>query len=116
MSLLFLLQICSAIRTKGWRTSYDSGAEQATAFGDNQWVSYDNLESIAAKTKFIKSQRLGGAMIWSLDFDDFNGQACGQGKYPLLKAINNVSVCKQNANFLMNYPYDVSMTLSLVYI
>ena len=26
-------------------------------------------------------------MVWALDLDDFNGKQCGQGKYPLLKAI-----------------------------
>ena len=27
------------------------------------------------------------AMFWSLDFDDFNGSECGEGKYPLIKAV-----------------------------
>ena len=27
-------------------------------------------------------------MVWALDLDDFSG-SCGQGKYPLLKAIVN---------------------------
>jgi len=26
-------------------------------------------------------------MIWSLDFDDFSGAFCGQGKYPLLTTV-----------------------------
>ena len=26
-------------------------------------------------------------MIWSLDLDDFNGQFCGEGKFPLLATI-----------------------------
>lgn len=27
-------------------------------------------------------------MTWALDFDDFSGNFCGQGTYPLLKAMN----------------------------
>lgn len=61
------------------------------AHGEGEWTSYDNLNTIAMKTDYIKKNKLGGAMIWTLDFDDFKGEFCGQGKYPLLSAINEVS-------------------------
>ena len=28
-------------------------------------------------------------MFWSLDLDDFKGNQCGEGKYPLMKAVAN---------------------------
>jgi len=54
-------------------------------------MTYDNERSVKAKVDYLKSQRLGGAMIWSLDYDDFTGQFCNRGKYPLLSTINKVS-------------------------
>jgi len=42
------------------------------------------------KAKYVKENGLGGAMVWALDFDDFTGSFCGQGRYPLLTAINKV--------------------------
>ncbi len=36
------------------------------------------MESLKEKTKFLKAKSLGGAMFWSLDTDDFNGEFCNQ--------------------------------------
>lgn len=33
-------------------------------------------------------RKLGGAMLWSLDMDDYTGRFCNQGNYPLLSTIN----------------------------
>lgn len=29
-------------------------------------------------------------MIWALDLDDFNGQTCNEGKYPLISAMKEI--------------------------
>lgn len=54
------------------------------------WVGYDNQQSFTEKAMFVVQRGIAGAMIWDLSFDDFTGTQCGQGKYPLLKAINNI--------------------------
>lgn len=56
------------------------------AYKGNQWVSYDDQQTIKRKTQLIKSMNLGGGMIWALDLDDFKNR-CGEGTHPLLKVI-----------------------------
>lgn len=76
-------EICS----NNWQTVQDpEGKMGPYAYNGNQWVSYDDAAMIRKKVDYIKSHGLGGSMIWSLDFDDFNN-ICGGGKYPLLTAL-----------------------------
>lgn len=55
------------------------------AYKDRQWVGYDDVESITLKTRYAVYMGLAGAMIWSIETDDFRGE-CGP-KFPLLNAI-----------------------------
>ncbi|CAF0980571.1 unnamed protein product [Rotaria sordida] len=80
-------EICDLIKKHEWHTEYDKEQEVPFAYKDDQWIGYDNEKSIEKKCYFIAKQRLSGAMIWSLDLDDFNGSFCEQGKYPLLTKI-----------------------------
>ncbi|XP_043818440.1 chitinase-3-like protein 2 [Dromiciops gliroides] len=53
----------------------------------NQWVGFDDIESVETKVQYLKNSELGGAMIWSIDLDDFTGEFCKKGPFPLLQAI-----------------------------
>ncbi len=54
----------------------------------DQWVGFDDERSIRNKMKWIKTNGFAGAMVWSVDMDDFNGTICGSGvKYPLIGAM-----------------------------
>ena len=54
-----------------------------------QWLGYDDPASLTVKVEWMRNSGYGGIMVWALDLDDFKGVYCGQGKYPLLTAINN---------------------------
>ncbi|XP_029418045.1 chitotriosidase-1 isoform X2 [Nannospalax galili] len=56
-------------------------------FQGNQWVGFDDMESFKAKVSYLKRKGLGGAMVWTLDLDDFTGSFCNQGQYPLIRML-----------------------------
>ncbi|KXH59987.1 glycosyl hydrolase family 18 [Colletotrichum salicis] len=49
---------------------YDKEAQaKYIVWNQDQWISYDDEDTIAAKIKFANGQGLGGLLIWSLDQD-----------------------------------------------
>ncbi|KAK0085497.1 hypothetical protein PV325_005030 [Microctonus aethiopoides] len=88
LGMLGYNEICEGLKEKLWTVHYDKQRRVPYAYNDLQWVGYDNVESIKEKAELINDLNLGGAMVWSIDTDDFNG-VCGD-KYPLLKTLNTV--------------------------
>ncbi|XP_069124716.1 probable chitinase 10 isoform X2 [Argopecten irradians] len=76
----------------------------------NQWVGYDDQESLRKKVDFVKQEHFGGVMVWDLALDDFSG-SCGEGKYPLLNAIND-ELRKVDPNMLTTKIPTLSPTLA----
>ncbi|KAF3856111.1 hypothetical protein F7725_016834 [Dissostichus mawsoni] len=74
---------------QGATLAWDSVQEVPYAFKQGTWVGYDNVRSFQAKIQWLKQSGFGGAMVWSLDLDDFSGTFCGQGKYPLINTIKS---------------------------
>ena len=83
-------KICAYVNQEGYKLVYDNEKRMGPyAYKGNQWVGFDDVETIKQKSEYIKNNGFGGGMIWALDLDDFNNQ-CGCEKYPLLKTINRV--------------------------
>lgn len=62
------------------------GQEAPYASRGDQWVGFDDAESLKAKVGYLKRKGLGGAMVWALDMDDFAG-SCGGGRSPLVRTL-----------------------------
>ncbi|CAG5080888.1 Oidioi.mRNA.OKI2018_I69.PAR.g9729.t1.cds [Oikopleura dioica] len=82
-------EICEKLRA-GWTSVYDDEAQAPYAYGDGDWVGYDNQQSIGVKVNMAKSYGLAGIMWWAIDVDDFDGSFCNQGRYPLMNYAKQV--------------------------
>lgn len=56
-------------------------------YKENILIGYDDTESIEHKLNYTIEKNLGGVAVWSLDFEDTDGNACAQGEFPLLTRI-----------------------------
>ncbi|KAM3959562.1 chitinase-3-like protein [Aphomia sociella] len=71
----------------------DEDAKVPYLYKYKEWVSYDTPKSVMEKAKYIKNNNLRGAMIYSLNADDYGGLCGGDGdslKFPLSRSVKNV--------------------------
>ncbi|KAG1655761.1 Acidic mammalian chitinase [Nymphon striatum] len=78
-------EICKFLKNGGHRV-FDNSSKVPYAYGMKKWISFDDMESVTYKSKYIKEMKFGGSMVWVLDSDDWAG-SCGQGKFPIHTAI-----------------------------
>ncbi|CAF0850254.1 unnamed protein product [Brachionus calyciflorus] len=79
-------EICKKLIV-GWTQRWSQVQKAPYAFSNDQWVGFDNEQSYDIKINFMKNLNLGGAMIWAIDMDDFNGEFCRMGNYPVINFI-----------------------------
>ncbi|CAG2115208.1 unnamed protein product [Medioppia subpectinata] len=79
-------EVCEYLKA-GWTAYRDNTQKIVYAVKGNQWVGYDDEQTFQDKLEYLKAKGLGGAMVWSIDTDDFHGY-CGPLKHPLIKTIS----------------------------
>lgn len=82
--ILTYYEICDRIENHGWTKIVDK-TNGPYAFKDDQWVSYDDPETVDQKGEYVKEHNFAGMAIWDMDRDDFKGSCYGV-KSPLTRA------------------------------
>lgn len=56
-------------------------------FSKDNWLSYEDEQSVSDKARLANIYNLKGVMLWVLHQDDYDG-VCSSCKWPLLNAMN----------------------------
>ncbi|XP_061704138.1 chitinase-3-like protein 2 [Cydia pomonella] len=78
--------VCQFVKHPGGKQSRDAAAAVPYAHRGTEWLSYDDGESVAKKAEFAAQLGLRGAMVYSLDSDDYSN-VCGLKALPLVSAV-----------------------------
>ncbi|KAG8175504.1 hypothetical protein JTE90_009138 [Oedothorax gibbosus] len=76
-------------KDKTWKVTIDKHVQAPHAVKDRNWIGYDDIKSLSLKVDYLMKMKLAGAMVWSLETDDFHGKCHGY-RFPLLQSINAV--------------------------
>jgi chitinase len=86
-------EICEKLRNPGsvkvWNSEHEAPyVHYPGQWGGREWIGYDDRDSLTIKVNWLKASGFGGWMTWCLDLDDFTGNFCGEGPYPLITRMN----------------------------
>ncbi|KRX99249.1 putative chitinase 3 [Trichinella pseudospiralis] len=85
-------EVCEMLQAGGKRY-WDYQTRSPYLVKDDQWFSYDDPQSFREKLEWLKTEGYGGAFVWTLDFDDFNGIFCPENngkRYPLISLMAEI--------------------------
>ncbi|XP_076366400.1 putative chitinase 10 [Tachypleus tridentatus] len=78
-------EVCEMLK-KGATYIWDDDMKVPYVYLGDQWVGFDDERSIRMKMKWIKDNGFAGAMVWTVDMDDFKGY-CTPRRYPLISVM-----------------------------
>ncbi|XP_064101156.1 endochitinase-like [Macrobrachium nipponense] len=71
-----------------WVDEYDAEGFVPYTYKDDQWVGYEDPDSLKLKVDHVKEKGYLGAMVWAIDQDDWHNW-CGLGANPMMNVIYN---------------------------
>lgn len=95
-------EICDMLK-KGATYVWDDEQKIPYAYHRDQWVGFDDERSIRLKARWVVENNYAGAMVWTVDMDDFRG-ICNSKSYPLISAIKEELLGKTSKHISKSLP------------
>ncbi|KAK8786603.1 hypothetical protein V5799_023622 [Amblyomma americanum] len=84
-TILNFIKTCRRVNYYHWKREWVKYAATPYIYYEDQWVSYDDKDSVDVKATWFRKHWLGGMFVWSLDADDYSGECIGE-IYPMVTA------------------------------
>ncbi|CDQ59975.1 unnamed protein product [Oncorhynchus mykiss] len=81
-------EVCQYLKS-GAVVTFDKSKKLIQAHEYDHWLNFEYIHILREKMRALQRQELGGAMVWSLDLDDFTGTLCGKEMSANLLQIKN---------------------------
>ncbi|KAK5638717.1 hypothetical protein RI129_013012 [Pyrocoelia pectoralis] len=83
--------VCEFLKRDRVVRKFDYSARSPYAYREWDWISFDDETSLTFKTEYVKYHKFGGAMILSLNADDYRGGCTKNSvKFPLTTRVKEV--------------------------
>lgn len=79
------VETCRRVKYFDWNREWVKYAATPYIYYKDQWVSYDDVDSVDVKAKWFRAHWYGGIFVWSLDADDYLGNCVGE-LFPMVHA------------------------------
>ncbi|XP_026674886.1 chitinase-3-like protein 2 isoform X2 [Ceratina calcarata] len=81
--------VCEFLQNEA-KNVFDEESKVPFAYKDREWISYDDVTSIRHKAEWIRANNFGGAMILSLNVDDWNNTCKFNESFPLTRTVTRI--------------------------
>ncbi|CAF1041420.1 unnamed protein product [Adineta steineri] len=80
-------EVCEKGQSQNWQRVWLDSEKGWYMTSDDQWISYEDVDSAALKAQYAKAEQLGGIFIWSIDNDEFSGFFCNTEPFPITRQV-----------------------------
>ncbi|XP_004926923.1 chitinase-3-like protein 1 [Bombyx mandarina] len=97
--------VCLFVANSNVRVIFDDHAKVPYLYKQKEWTSFDSAHSVMEKAKYIKDNRLRGAMVYSLNADDYEGKCTSKTNntilFPLVQSIRDTLITKSTQDVIL---------------
>ena len=96
-------EYCNKVQPTGeWVRVWEEDMKVPYMYKGDEWLSYEDEQSVEAKVDYAEKQGLAGVAINNLAYDDFDGRCNLSNRFPIVRLVNekmkNAEGCKESGS------------------